>query len=376
MRIGIWSDMLNATTGYGENSRYLLKGLQARGHDVFELSLQWQGSPIVVEGIPVYSGHPDLLGSTIRRMEKPDIVVHIRDSWLMIDRFAIGKPYHPHKILSELGVKFVQYFPVQSIPAPVELANAVTSEGDFAIVHANCQKKTLVDQGAPADKIEVLHHGVDPDLFHPWPGNYETYGVPEDKKTILVVGSNTERKNLPGAFLVLKELLKKKIDINLYLHTQLNGYFALDSHIRALGLANSNRIYRSLTNESPNVTLWGDDEQTYVNMFRCAKVYLSMSWSEGFGVPHLQALTSGLPTIITDTPIHRELFSDFGARFIRSTQSIATSWGYEWLADVDSAALLVEAALKEKIPSKVTVPSNFLWPNIVKKFESYLEKWV
>jgi glycosyltransferase involved in cell wall biosynthesis len=57
------------------------------------------------------------------------------------------------------------------------------------------------------------------------------------------------------------------------------------------------------------------DEQTLADLYRRASVFAFLSEYEGFGLTPLEALANGLPIVVLDTPIAREVLDD-AARFV------------------------------------------------------------
>ncbi|MGI0067913.1 MAG: glycosyltransferase family 4 protein, partial [Thermoplasmata archaeon] len=254
----------------------------------------------------------------------------------------------------------------------------VSGCADLTIVQAEWEKEQLAAQGAPIDKMRVLAHGVDTGIFHPGPGDRARAKLP-DGRMLLSVGSNTDRKNVPGSMLLLKKYLDAGGDPStfLYLHTSTQGWYFLDCFVNALGFAGKKKVFVLGSDEGNPVTLFGQDEEDLANIYRTADAFLQPTFAEGFGVTILEALASGLPAVMTDTPILRELYSEFpGALFMPSRQEIASTWGFRWFPDTDVGATQVRDALEHGKYAHVDVPRKFLWSQIVSDLEGMLESLV
>ena len=376
MKIAFVSDHINFPTGYGVYTRNLMLQLRARGHECIEFALQWPGAPTESEGFAIYPGANAGLIERGLDIAKPDVLIHVRDSWVFIQRF-FATPYHFWPMCKARGIAFVAATPIQSFPVPPELAATVTTEADLTIVQAECEKKALTDLGAPPDRVGVLYHGVERSVFRPGPGERAPLGLPPQGPMLLTVGTNTERKNLPGNLLVLSRLLAQYPAAFLYLHTPPSGFFALDCHTRVLGLTGKGKVWIPPDRGNAQVALWSEDSQGLANAYRTADVFLSTTFAEGFGAPTLEAIASGLPVVITDTPIHRELWGEFpGVSFIPSKKELPTPWGWDWIVDMDRAVELTAKALASGKPKTVSIPPKYLWPNIAGRMEQLLGPYV
>jgi glycosyltransferase involved in cell wall biosynthesis len=256
---------------------------------------------------------------------------------------------------------------------PKDLVDTVSTKADLTIVQSQWSKVGLIAQGAPEDRLRVLYHGVDPAVFHPGEGDREKTGLP-DGPLLLSVVSNTERKGIPLTMVILAKLLGQGHDLRLYLHTPREGFYGLDTHANALGLAGKDRVFTKATSDPSPVNLSGADDAEMANLYRTASVYVTTTYGEGQGVPILEALACGLPAVMTDTPILRELYGAFPhSRFINATQNFPVPWGFDWFPDVEDGVRKVEEALDMPRPTSVEIPSFFLWKNIVRTLMGYLE---
>jgi glycosyltransferase involved in cell wall biosynthesis len=376
LKIAFVSDHILFPTGYGIYTHNLMTRLRDRGHECMEFALQWGGAPTEAEGFKVYPGGNQQLVERGLDIAKPQVLIHVRDNWVFIPRF-FSPAYHFWPMCKARNIAFVAATPIQSFPVPVELAQTVSTEADLTLVQAECEKKALVDMGAPPDRIATLYHGVDPKVFHPGVGSRTPLSLPNEGPMLLTVGTNTERKNLPGTILVLSKLLARHPNAFLYIHTAPMGFYALDCHTRILGLTGKGKVWLPPDRGNPQVAIWAEDSEVLANAYRAANVYLSTTFAEGFGAPTLEAIASGLPVVITDTPIHRELFSEFShVSFIPSRKELPTPWGYDWIPDPEAAATLVDRALSKGKPSQVTIPRKYLWPDMAAQLERLLEPLV
>jgi glycosyltransferase involved in cell wall biosynthesis len=150
--------------------------------------------------------------------------------------------------------------------------------------------------------IEVIYLFID-DKF----ANYNPLNKRRiiDKPYLLFVGNRKKHKNLK--FLV-KAFAKIKAEIPHYLviaGTKNNDNETDDIDILVENLNIQNRI----------IQLIKPDDDTIINLYLFADLFVFPSLFEGFGLPPLEAVILGCPVILSDIPILREIFSDAGLYF-------------------------------------------------------------
>lgn len=158
--------------------------------------------------------------------------------------------------------------------------------------------------GRDPEAITVIALGVDTEAFRP-------LDVEREERTILFVGDNNPRKNLP--------LLVEAVSL-------------LDPPATLVRLGSSKwreerRTVERLVREL-GVTLvepgWVSDEEM-TRWCNRATVFAFPTLDEGFGLPPLEALACGTPVVVSDIPPHRETMEDV-AVFVdpASAESIAS----------------------------------------------------
>lgn len=81
---------------------------------------------------------------------------------------------------------------------------------------------------------------------------------------------------------------------------------------------------RALINTLGVIHLQGICDYGLGDLYSKARAYISVSLDEGFNIPVQEAITSSLPLILSDIPVHRELMSGANAAWVnpQSTESI------------------------------------------------------
>ncbi len=151
------------------------------------------------------------------------------------------------------------------------------------------------------DNVRVVNLAVDRSIYFP-------VDRPEnDKFKILCGGSEWHRKGLDVVLSVFQELQLPDCELHIKI---VPPYLSAPENL-----------------DYPNVVVhrrWMTPEQE-ADLMRSSDVFVSVSRGEGFGLMPLQAMSAGVPTIVSDAHGHRE-FSDI-ATYRVSTRSVPTNNG-------------------------------------------------
>ncbi len=154
-------------------------------------------------------------------------------------------------------------------------------------------KKALIEHGFSEESIEVIHHGV-PAGWKKYENVQEIrekFRLPQNRKIAITVGDG-HFKNNP----LVTEALKNSDFVHVHVGTE-------------AGEIKFNKV--SL-----------DD----LNQIICASdVLIRVSSVEGFGFPPIQAMTVGVPIVVSKTPVFQELFENSAIYADISRESILES---------------------------------------------------
>jgi len=143
--------------------------------------------------------------------------------------------------------------------------------------------------GIPAEKIRVVPNGVDIEQFAPGPADRSSLGLPEDAVIGLFVGDiATERKNLAT---VLRAIVATPELMLVVIGGTARSYFPQE--VKRLGLE-SRVIFLGFRRD-------------VADLMKAADIFVFPSRYEPSGLVILEALASGLPTIMADTAGAAEL---------------------------------------------------------------------
>jgi glycosyltransferase involved in cell wall biosynthesis len=369
------SDSITASTGYGRISYGLLKQLKSKDYDVYSGAFQFTGRPAFYDNIPIY----DCAG--IREMErtideiKPDYVLHTRDAWVHTNRYYNNVPYNLKPACERVGAKAIYSSPVQAKPLPKPLIDQVNPQCDFMLTMSDWGKWAYIEKGWPANKIDYLYHGIDPEIYKPLDKKEcrAYFGFPQDEPLLLYVGLNIDyRKNLGTALLVLKEVLKEFPNANLCLWTEVNsGGAILEDWAESHGVRG--HLYFPHNQSKTN----GVTDKEMAMLYNSADCYTHTSTAEGFGMPLLEARACGIPIVATDQAVLREIHKDY-IDYAQSYNFYPTLIGaLEVLVNPFDMAQRVIQRLKNPDPERLAkgieeARSNFTWQKIGDKLDSIL----
>ncbi len=173
------------------------------------------------------------------------------------------------------------------------------------IVPSESTKHDLIGQlGVPDSKVSVIYEAADP-IFRPLPldetrrGVTKEYGLPE--RYVLFVGTIEPRKNVNGllhAFRILRDQYNVH-DVGLVIAGSKGWlYEETEQLVRQLKLAS----HTFFLGRVPDERL----QQLYVG----ARVHIHPALYEGFGLPPLEAMACGTPTVVSNVSSLPEVVND------------------------------------------------------------------
>lgn len=252
--------------------------------------------------------------STVRMFDRSIATVH--DYYLRVPRFA--SMLQPIVLARDAEALF--YY--------LTLARRIRTASGVVVPTAHVQWSLRDMLGMESTAI---HHWVDFDRFHPREQREAraTLGLPADSKLILNVGAGSSNKNLRLLRMISSSLPK--------------GYGLLK-----LGSAIPGAPDRVL--HIPYIR-----SADYPLVFNAADVYIHPSFQEGFGIPLIEAMSSGLPIVALDTPVAREV-AGTAARYLAREESIS-AWVSAIIEGTNSRKAIeqkgqVERCLRRFSPSR------------------------
>jgi glycosyltransferase involved in cell wall biosynthesis len=177
-------------------------------------------------------------------------------------------------------------------------------KSDAVITATHYMKKQITEHlGVPESRIFVTPIDCNKALFKPNPPEEsarmrQENGVPE--KYIMFVGSIEPRKNILGllkAFVLLQDEADQGLRLVFCGPSGWKNGPVFD-YIQEHRLKDRIHLMRYVTNEQLCLLYNGAQAMVYPSFY------------EGFGLPPLEAMSSGCPAIVSDIPVHREVCGD------------------------------------------------------------------
>lgn len=172
---------------------------------------------------------------------------------------------------------------------------------DIIITVSNTVKNEIYNiTGFDLNRIKVINNGLNHDLFKKCPidilSRYKSINnIPQN--FILFVGSIEPRKNLLrllNSYINLPHYVRKEVPLIL---------------IGFKGWKNKN-VMDIINKKENNILYYGylpENELAY--MYNLATLFIYPSLYEGFGLPPLEAMACGAPVILSDIPVHKEIYN-------------------------------------------------------------------
>lgn len=379
-KILYWSDW-GASTGFATVGHEIIPRLQNMGFDCVILGINYKGiPPSNYFGLPVYPcldpryPHGENQIMPIIQNERPDILITLND----FDVFIKNQFAHDAYIKYCKGLPWLAYFPIDGEPLAAEMQKFLKIPTQL-VCYSEYAKNVIHDYVDPSLDIEIIHHGVDTEMFKPLPPSERS----EIKKSLglgtnFVIGRvdrNQPRKN-PGAgfeifsYLVnganicecgqifSSRMIKCPLCGSRMIMDQIEGRPAkFWAHMMPQDVFGDLSMLTYLLNCREHVIFPGDKicsncqliypveqsvcsfcgeqevsrfvkgfnalgegwpRQMLAKLVGCFDVRLSTTYGEGWGLNDVEALACGVPVISTDCAASTELLKDHGGIMIEA----------------------------------------------------------
>jgi glycosyltransferase involved in cell wall biosynthesis len=200
----------------------------------------------------------------------------------------------------------------------------------------------------PRERIHVVHHGVDDRFKDRGPSGTNANEDASATKYLLAVATLEPRKNLPTLLEAISLLIRRGWGGRL----KIAGGNGVDTE----------RVHRTIERLGLSDVV---ERLGYVGaaelpaLYRRARALVMPSLWEGFGMPLLEAMASGVPIVASDIPVHREIAVDAAAYApVDHPEALADAIERVW-GDEKLRSCLVKAGL-----SRV---SAFSWEDSARK---------
>ena len=309
-----------AATGYGQQTAQAITRLKADGNDVavaanygLEASATMWNSP--AGSIPVYPRGMDTWSNDV-------IPAHMHD-WSQRDKDAEHLLMTLFDVWVFKGEKWAEFpvaswIPIDHVPAPPEVSAWARLPFVYPIAMSKFGKSMLENVGIESWYVpHAVEKVYKPTKSFVTPNGQTFTGrefmkISEDK---FVVGMNAANKGVSPVrkafgenLLAFSMFAKKYDDAVLYIHTDPSGSMGgirINDLILSCGISPEKVIF-----PDPYLLRSGISQEIMASIYSGMDVLLATSMGEGFGVPTVEALSCGVPVIVSDFAASAELCGD------------------------------------------------------------------
>lgn len=248
----------------------------------------------------------------------------------------------------------------------IKLGITGLKKSKFIIVSSNSTRKELVKNGIVDKKIRVIPVGYDSKLYYPRSKDrlyylYKKYNLKPTNKYILYVGSEIPRKNTSVLLETIAILLKKRKDISLIKIGKPQGEKYRNQFIDKINKLKINNFVK-IIDFVP--------EKELPLFYNLADIFFCPSKAEGFGMPLLEAMASGLPAVVSNIPSFLEIIANSSlSNFITASFSSPKIFAdkINYLFENNQVKYQIVTEFKKRA-------DDFVWEKIVNKTKSLYEE--
>jgi glycosyltransferase involved in cell wall biosynthesis len=188
-----------------------------------------------------------------------------------------------------------------------QIDEAVRRTDHIIAVSDSTREDTISLLGVPADRITRIYEAADP-AFRPIDDEKalaavrQKYGLPD--KFVLFVSTIEPRKNIPVLLQALRLLLDRHGPLAPLVLVGKRGWLFDDVFATV----------QELELENDALFLGRVSQEDLILLYNAATVHVHPSMYEGFGLPPLEAMTVGTPTVVSDVSSLPEVVGDAGWR--------------------------------------------------------------
>lgn len=177
---------------------------------------------------------------------------------------------------------------------------------------SNFSRQAFVESGVEFNKVQIIPNGIDPELFTP---TGEALDLPTKKRfKLLYVGGTIYRKGIDILLQAYIESFSQADDVCLVVK-DMGG----DSFYK--GQTAKEAIEEAGKNPDAPDIIYNDKyltEEEMAALYRSCDVFISPYRGEGFSMPTLEAMASGLPVVVTKGGATDDFVDEFCGWFIRA----------------------------------------------------------
>lgn len=242
-----------------------------------------------------------------------------------------NKPFFWYRIKNRLPASDIHHFSNQNLSFLISKTNSIVTCHDLAPLITpdhpaekfwrrylyqglKRAKKILADSfstkrdlmniyGISEEKIKTIYLGVDCEIFKPLKEKHtlrQRLQIPDDFKVILNVGTEKYRKNIPGLLCAFGRLVGEGKNLVLIRVGRKSKF--VQSLVTKMGLTNNLKYFEDVVEEELPI------------FYNASDIFVMPSFYEGFGLPALEAMSCGIPVVVSNTSSLPEIVGDAGIK--------------------------------------------------------------
>jgi glycosyltransferase involved in cell wall biosynthesis len=299
---------------------------------------------------------------------------------------AVLRITFPHNLSPSVAARTVIFgtaewrcVPAHCVMGSRSLAEACRSGDALIVTPSKWSREGFIHSGAEPDRVVIVPHGIDASIFHPISSS-ERAALRDQRGwngfLFLTLGAMTGNKRMDALFKAFAIVAQKHPHVRL-IAKGLNALYPSRDLLRA---QTQSLTSTEISLIQPRMTYL---EQTLsfadmARLYQTADAYISPYSAEGFNMPVLEAIASGLPVICTrGGPTDDFTVDDFALR----VDSVCVPWqptadANGFLLEVDFDHLVhqmmvavesAELAGKARVAGPAFVAAGFTWKHVAQR---------
>lgn len=329
-----------AGTGYGAQTKLLLQGLRALGHQPSCFAFYGlAGGMIEYDGYDVYPGSGfDTFGNDV-------VKVHIEESRsdaivTLIDLFVLDEG-----VWSSLDVPWIAWTPLDADGIGHNtLERLKLADVPVAMSYFGAEQMRMHD----IEPSATIYHAVDTDIFKPRDKAEcrDALGIDQDAFVVgMVMANKGDRKQYPLQLEAVRQFRDKNPDIKVrtYIHTEpthMMGGWDMRELVSVLGL--KGEVYSTNQYKTTVLPVSTPLMSQVMNTF---DVLMNCSAGEGFGIPIVEAQACGVPVITHGVTAMPELTIN-GYTVESDAKGLASHYGWQYAPSVEDMVYRLECVYR------------------------------
>jgi glycosyltransferase involved in cell wall biosynthesis len=335
MKILFFATYPSMATGYSRIGNILSNFLAKSGHDVYYLGISNFKNNVHV---PRFI-HPNITLLDALEMEKinnsdelygVNVICELLDKikpdilFLYNDVIVISRIFN--NLIEKKITKNFKIFVYLDLVFEYEnfrILNHIHNFSDLILVFSECWKKNLIDMGFSQEKIRILHHGFDKNIFFPLDKteSKKMFGFEKDDFIILNTNRNNYRKSIDktiDAFIIFLKLKNSDSRIKLFLNMVCNANLEIQGYdiynLIKISCIKHNVNYEDTVNKhifvnNKNSTNHISDEMMNW-LYNACDIGINTCVGEGFGLCNLEHGGIGKPQIVSGVGALNDIFTN------------------------------------------------------------------